>query len=188
MKSSNLCYPYVCRRTQRYGRNNDLGFSTRSSSLEMLSCVHTLCLESSVFIALIIQANLLGSSLGLWSAYYMEKYYRHRREVRGVFHCSFNITNFIFQIARLYRPLDTEPLSDEDDDDPLRGTQLLPTHNTQTAKGSKPTTTRMTDVWDEQEELFGIGDDSDDDEPPRGTGAGTQPGNIMVPKILVTPS
>ncbi|KAK0225865.1 hypothetical protein IW262DRAFT_716048 [Armillaria fumosa] len=118
-----------------------------------------------------VVANLLGSSLGLWSAYYMEKYYRHRRE-----------------IARLYRPLDTEPLSDEDDDDPLRGTQLLPTHNTQTAKGGKQTATRMTDVWDEQEELFGIGDDSDDDEPPRGTGAGAQPGNVIVPKILVTPS
>ena len=29
-----------------------------------------------------VAANLLGSSLGLYIAYHLERYYRHRREVR----------------------------------------------------------------------------------------------------------
>ena len=29
-----------------------------------------------------VVANLLGSSVGLYISYYLEKYYRHRREVR----------------------------------------------------------------------------------------------------------
>jgi len=30
-----------------------------------------------------VVANLLGSSVGLYISYHLEKYYRHRREVRG---------------------------------------------------------------------------------------------------------
>ena len=31
-----------------------------------------------------VVANLLGSSLGLYISYHLEKYYRHRREARDV--------------------------------------------------------------------------------------------------------
>ncbi|KIK67155.1 hypothetical protein GYMLUDRAFT_92990 [Collybiopsis luxurians FD-317 M1] len=94
-----------------------------------------------------IVANLLGSSIGLYAAYHLERYYRNRRE-----------------IARLYQPLDMEALS-EDEDDETAGS-LLPTHtghhSQQQSKGSK--SIRLTDVWDEREELFGIGEDSDEGE------------------------
>ena len=37
--------------------------------------------NSSYLRSILMQANLLGSSIGLCIAYYMERYYRHRREV-----------------------------------------------------------------------------------------------------------
>ncbi|KAG7098832.1 hypothetical protein E1B28_000736 [Marasmius oreades] len=113
-----------------------------------------------------VAANLLGSTIGLYSAFHLERYYRHRRE-----------------IARLYRPLDTdEPISetdedlDADDELVLSGTQLLPLYRTRGAtsteaspaqavgssKGNKDQT-KLQNVWDEREELFGIGDDEEDD-------------------------
>lgn len=66
------------------------------------------------------------------------------------------------QIARLYRPLDTDAISDiEDEEENLDSTQLLTLHHGQGgAKGKK---IRLTDVWDEREELFGVGGDSDDE-------------------------
>ncbi|EGO00105.1 hypothetical protein SERLA73DRAFT_180538 [Serpula lacrymans var. lacrymans S7.3] len=105
-----------------------------------------------------VVANMLGSTIGLYIAYYVERYYRHRRE-----------------IARLYRPLDTESvLSDDEDlseDGSGQGTQLLPTHyvtspigqgkHSASTKGKAYKADRLADVWDEREELFGIGDDSD---------------------------
>ncbi|KAJ7172416.1 hypothetical protein C8R46DRAFT_1085881 [Mycena filopes] len=99
-----------------------------------------------------VVANLLGSSIGLFASYHMERYYRKRRE-----------------IARLYQPLDSGDMSDlEDEDDALLGTQLLPTHHSAAAapKGGQAHhgATRLTDVWDEREELFGIGGDSDDED------------------------
>ncbi|KAF5370588.1 hypothetical protein D9758_001822 [Tetrapyrgos nigripes] len=125
-----------------------------------------------------VVANLLGSSLGLYFAYYLEKYYRHRRE-----------------ISRLYRPLDTDPLSDDDDDEV--GTQLLPRFTPAAAgpnssarppKG-KSGPTRLADVWDEREELFGIGDDSDNDDDRRIAGlADTAAIAQNVPKITITAS
>ena len=32
-------------------------------------------------VLIIRKANLIGSSVGLWSAFYLERYYRYRREV-----------------------------------------------------------------------------------------------------------
>ncbi|KAF8973068.1 hypothetical protein BDZ97DRAFT_1779181 [Flammula alnicola] len=95
-----------------------------------------------------VVANFCGSSVGLYVAYYLERYYRHRRE-----------------IARLYRPL-SDSISDveEDEEEDFSGTQLLPTYNNDintTKAGGK--TSRLADVWDEREELFGIGEESDDE-------------------------
>lgn len=90
------------------------------------------------------------------------------------------------QIARLYRPINTGAVSDDDDDDEAASTQLLPTHHNRTAlKGtSKPI--RLADVWDEREEVFGIGDESDDEEQtldiPR------HHNGVLVPTISVTAS
>lgn len=127
-----------------------------------------------------VVANLSGSSVGLVVAYYLEQYYRHRRE-----------------IARLYRPLDTDPYSD-DEDDPFAGTALLPTHRTslphQNSKAvnnaNKYKTPRLDDVWDEREELFGIGEDDDDDEDHHSSTpiAGPPPPQTPIPKILITDS
>ncbi|KAF7338245.1 hypothetical protein MVEN_02049800 [Mycena venus] len=126
-----------------------------------------------------VVANLLGSSVGLFTSYHLERYYRKRRE-----------------IARLYQPLDSDSMSDlEDEDD---GVQLLPTHHS-TAAGSKgghqkgSASARLTDVWDEREELFGIGGDSDDEDPatptPRIAGpppSPPKPSGPPVPKIFVS--
>ncbi|KAH7925513.1 hypothetical protein BV22DRAFT_1088800 [Leucogyrophana mollusca] len=105
-----------------------------------------------------VVANMLGSSIGLYTAYYIERHYRSRRE-----------------IARLYRPLDTDEASDAEDvsdDEGGQGTQLLPMYNTHLSssptkpapKGKAYKAGRLRDVWDEREELFGIGEDSDEDE------------------------
>ncbi|KAF9263389.1 hypothetical protein L218DRAFT_347296 [Marasmius fiardii PR-910] len=116
-----------------------------------------------------VAANLLGSTIGLYTAFHLERYYRHRRE-----------------IARLYRPLDTdEPVSEDDEDLDaddelvLSGTQLLPLYRTRngtsseqspatgashingSSKGTKAQN-KLHNVWDEREELFGIGEDEDD--------------------------
>ena len=99
------------------------------------------------------------------------------------------------QINRLYRPLDTESIpSDDEDDDGTGGTQLLPLHqpNTPVPASSKSTTpnrpfvakaTRLSDIWDEREELFDIGEESDeeDDRTPHGREGPPPP-----PKIVVT--
>ncbi|KAL0956334.1 hypothetical protein HGRIS_002485 [Hohenbuehelia grisea] len=127
-----------------------------------------------------VVANLLGSSLGLFIAYHLEKYYRYRRE-----------------IARLYRPLDMDSQSDseDDEDDVGRGIQLLPTYNTPERSGPQKTrATRLADVWDEREELFGIGGDSDDEGSPNvfpSRGTGQRPPvdeERQIPKIMITSS
>ncbi|TFK68688.1 hypothetical protein BDN72DRAFT_870890 [Pluteus cervinus] len=97
-------------------------------------------------------ANLLGSSLGLCIAYSIDKHHRHRKE-----------------IARLYRPVDTEYLSDPEDvdEDIAPGTQLLPLYaRSNPPKGASNSKggTRLADVWDEREEIFGVGEESDEDE------------------------
>ncbi|TFY62646.1 hypothetical protein EVJ58_g3731 [Rhodofomes roseus] len=124
-----------------------------------------------------IAANLLGSSLGLYVAYHLERYYRHRRE-----------------ISRLYQPLQLDPDQEEDEDIEINATPLLPSHFQSGASrnASKSGSTARTDVgkvrldnvWDEGEELFGIGDDTDDEVPQ--TAKPSSPG--AAPKIVVTES
>ncbi|KAG2079286.1 hypothetical protein BDR04DRAFT_997459 [Suillus decipiens] len=99
-----------------------------------------------------VVANWLGSTVGLYLAYYIEKYHRSRRE-----------------IARLYRPLETDEISDADDasdNEATSGTQLLPlyTHPSASSKSKSIKGARLDDVWDEREELFDIGDDSADED------------------------
>ncbi|KAI0259267.1 hypothetical protein BC834DRAFT_907250 [Gloeopeniophorella convolvens] len=102
-----------------------------------------------------IVANLLGSSIGLYTAYHLERYHRRRRE-----------------IARLYRPLSASASSlqlDEDAEDEVeRATPLLPLHAKPPAapgKGrARAGSIALADVWDEREELFGVGDDDEEDE------------------------
>jgi len=113
-----------------------------------------------------IVANLLGSSIGLYVTYHLEKYYRRRRE-----------------ISRLYRPLSASnsSLALDYDDENESGTQLLPLHNkpdtppsalfpqnNSNVRGkarSRSESLALADVWDEREELFGVGNaDEDDDE------------------------
>lgn len=124
-----------------------------------------------------VAANLLGSTLGLYIAYHLERYYRHRREIHS-----------------LYRPLDTQSIpSDDEEDDDTGGTQLLPLHHTPLASPTKPTTpnrpsipkaTRLSDVWDEREELFDIGEESEEEEDTAHGRAGPPP--PPPPKIVVT--
>ncbi|ETW80517.1 hypothetical protein HETIRDRAFT_385084, partial [Heterobasidion irregulare TC 32-1] len=104
-----------------------------------------------------IVANLLGSSIGLYTAYYLERYYRQRRE-----------------ISRLYRPLSASlssihlPDDTEEENDLESGTQLLPLHlpgrkgRTKGKGRVRSDSLAMADVWDEREELFGVGDDDSD--------------------------
>jgi hypothetical protein len=64
------------------------------------------------------------------------------------------------------------------------GTQLLPTHhvhnNTRQPLNKK---TRLTDVWDERDDVFDIGADSDDDHDVTASVSLTQPGP---PRIVVS--
>ena len=94
----------------------------------------------------------------------------------------------LLKISRLYRPLDTDYLSSDDEDDFESSVQLLPTSNhTRAANGSSksvPKVSRLADVWDEREELFDIGEESEDEEMPRPGPAPSPPG----PKIVVTSS
>ncbi|CDO69211.1 hypothetical protein BN946_scf185042.g113 [Trametes cinnabarina] len=118
-----------------------------------------------------IAANLLGSTLGLYIAYHLERYYRHRRE-----------------ISRLYQPLDTDGLSEDEQDSDVDATQLLPLYH-EPRRPSKPNragaarkAVRIADVWDEREELFDIGDESDEDEEAGSRGGPPPP----PPKIVVS--
>ncbi|KAF9501913.1 hypothetical protein BDN71DRAFT_1438652 [Pleurotus eryngii] len=73
-----------------------------------------------------VVANLMGSSVGLYVAYHLEKYYRYRRE-----------------IARLYRPIETDYSSDdsEDEDSFSMTAQLLPLHATNNLPSSNTNNT-----------------------------------------------
>lgn len=88
------------------------------------------------------------------------------------------------QISRLYRPISTAYSDLEEDDDPLAGTQLLPTHTTTKPPG-KPN--RLADVWDEREEVFDIGEDDDDERFVR-TPLPVPGAAHSIPKITVTNS
>lgn len=112
----------------------------------------------------------------------------------------------MLQIARLYRPLNTDdPLDPEDyysdDEAGPSGTQLLPLFNpqptTSSAKGPLPSRVktpkadRLADVWDEREELFGIGDDSESEDAPTAgprSRENRSPQSSPVPTITITRS
>lgn len=95
-------------------------------------------------------------------------------------------------------------VSADEDDDEANGTMLLPLHN----DGERPNAglglaapgkggrIRLEDVWDEREELFGIGDsDSEDEGRTRRRESQSRPSPTSPlnqqnagPKIIVTPS
>jgi len=117
----------------------------------------------------IYQANLLGSSLGLYTSFRLERYYRHRRE-----------------IARLYQPLGESEDSESEE-------ELLPTTRGSKAAGSSAANmfyqqpkSRIGNVWDARED-FGIGDASDDEtdqergENSRGRGETVQKPSMYTP-------
>ncbi|KAF7793911.1 hypothetical protein EIP86_005033 [Pleurotus ostreatoroseus] len=92
-------------------------------------------------------------------------------------------------ISQLYRPLGTDPESSDEEDDLEAGTQLLPTHADPTNRSpTKPNNkvSRLADVWDEGEELFDIGADSDDET--SGPAPRTPAPHLPGPKIVVTNS
>jgi len=91
-----------------------------------------------------IAANLLGSSLGLWISWTLERYYRHRRE-----------------ISRLYQPLDMmDDMSEEEGDDTL---PAYYTRQPQAVQSPDVERSRLADVWDEREEIFGLRDEDEED-------------------------
>ena len=113
----------------------------------------------------------------------------------------FLITDISSQIARLYRPIALDPdelISSSEDEEDMMGTMLLPTHHTRpggtnAAKTSsnKEGRIRLGDVWDEREELFGIGDSDDEDDllgRPRASPGLASPAHTVGPKIVVTSS
>jgi len=98
-----------------------------------------------------VLANLTGSSIGLWASHYLERYYRHRRE-----------------IERLYRPLAASPASSDEEDEttsPFLATTRRPLKSVPTQGEQREGQIRLGNVWDEslsREEIFGIGDDEDE--------------------------
>ncbi|KZV59332.1 hypothetical protein PENSPDRAFT_644952 [Peniophora sp. CONT] len=100
-----------------------------------------------------IVANILGSSIGLYSAYHLDRYYRHRREIN-----------------QLYRPLTGSAssirLDSDDEADVEAGLHPLPTSPTTGANGKQRGTDALAlaDVWDEREHVFDVGEDDSDDE------------------------
>ncbi|KAB5596074.1 VanZ family protein [Ceratobasidium theobromae] len=101
--------------------------------------------QSKSFRAGDILANLLGSTVGLYTAYIVERHHRHRRE-----------------IARLYQPLNAgepSPTSSEED-------LSLPLNVNPSKSSAKPKSgSHATNVWDHRsrEELFGIGENDGSD-------------------------
>ena len=72
--------------------------------------VHLAEVYYSLFWRIIKQANLCGSSLGLYFSYHMERYYRHRREVITIFQCAESIYSAYDSRLRDYINL-CQPLS-----------------------------------------------------------------------------
>jgi hypothetical protein len=142
-----------------------------------------------------LQANLLGSTIGLYIAFHLERYYRHRREVSilQIQHPVTLLMNEPLQISRLYRPLETDYLSDSAEEE---GVLLLPSHHTPTnsnlgrskpnPKANKLNRDNLSNIWDEREELFGIGGDSDDED--ARVGASNERERPLTPKTIVTQS
>jgi len=118
-----------------------------------------------------VLANLVGSSLGLYIAYHLERYHRHRRE-----------------IARLYRPLSgsvSDLEEEEGDEDESMGTQLLPTYHVHSNKPLNKKA-RLADVWDERDDVFDIGADSDDEHDVTAHVSHPRPTQSGPPRIVVS--
>lgn len=127
------------------------------------------------------QANLCGSSLGLYFSYHVERYYRHRREVFTISQkAGTQLIDIHFQIARLYQPLSASISDLEDDYDEIDATQLLPTHTSKPASKGRS----FANIWDEQEELFEIGDSDEEDD--RAIGLSTTVPQTEGPRIVVS--
>jgi len=95
-------------------------------------------------------------------------------------HLTFSSDSIVAQISRLYRPLSatvSEYEIDEDDDDDM---QLLPTHSTYQNKSK----VRLTDIWDEREEPFEIGEDEEEGRQEASTSR-PQP---LAPRIVISHS
>lgn len=106
----------------------------------------------------------------------------------------------------MYRPISLDPdeLSESDlDDDEASGTMLLPTHHDRSTQGQGKGKAsvfsrdegriRLEDVWDEREEIFGIGDESDDEDGQKAHGGPSArgdntPSSPAGPRIVVTSS
>jgi len=97
----------------------------------------------------------------------------------------------VIQIARLYRPLSATVSEYEEDydDDEDSGTSLLPTHNADPSLSNLANhkKSRLADVWDEREEVFDIGGESDDEDRPE-VGASNPKPQAQGPRIVVTHS
>lgn len=108
------------------------------------------------------------------------------------------------KISRLYRPLDTEYTPSDSEDDLESGpnssaglTQLLPLQSSTSSNSvpngqkqkAKANPGRLADVWDEGEELFDIGEESDEEEGEGKRSAGLEEEPLpTTPKIVVTSS
>ena len=67
------------------------------------------------------------------------------------------------------------------------GTQLLPTHHAHNNLGLPPNKkARLADVWDERDEVFDIGADSDEEQDVTGSVSQTQPTQPSPPRIVVS--
>lgn len=100
--------------------------------------------------------------------------------------------------------MDPDELSESDlDDDEASGTMLLPTHHERSTQGQgkgkgavfsrDEGRIRLEDVWDEREEIFGIGDESDDEDGQKAHGGpaphgDSTPSSPAGPRIVVTSS
>jgi len=129
----------------------------------LIVCIETNLLPA--FSTFVPQANLLGSSLGLYIAYHLERRCRHQREVRILPSACLDPQHDGTQISRLYRPLNISLSSLEEEDDDA-GALLLPTHCDRTTRQPQAHINReirLADVWDEREEVFGVGEESDNE-------------------------
>ena len=107
------------------------------------------------------------------------------------------LTCLRLQISRLYRPIavSTDSLPYSDSDDEMSGTMLLPMYNDRSGheasagKPQKDVRDLLNNVWDEREDVFGIGDSDEDDEDFVTGKRSRSPSPLpTTPKIVVTSS
>jgi len=97
----------------------------------------------------------------------------------------------MYQIARLYRPLTGSATDfEEEDEDESMGTQLLPTHYVHNNLASLVPLkkARLADVWDERDDVFDIGADSDEEHDATASVSRPQPTQPSPPRIVISHS